>query len=76
MDNTPVFDYESQKLLPEVKKLYEKIIAQNDSRKSSKIISDYYGILKTNNFKQPEDIDKFLEEKGLFSMSGIQPDTR
>jgi hypothetical protein len=76
MDNTPVFDFESQKLLPEVKKLYERVITLNDSRKSSKIISNYYNLLKKTDFKQPENIQEFLEQSGLHSMLGVQPDTR
>jgi len=76
MDNTRTFDLETQKLLPEMKKLYEKIIARNESRKSTTIISDYYELLNTKGFQEPDDISKFLKSKGLYSMLGVQPDTR
>ena len=75
MDNSPVFD-ENNKLDPEAKQLYERVIAQKSSRKSSKIISDYYNLLKANNFHQFKGIDKFLKANGLYSMLSMQPDTR
>jgi len=76
MDNSRTFDYESQKLLPEVKALYEKIIAQNGSRKCQKIVSEYYDLLKANDFKELEKVDDFLKSKDLYSMLGVQPETR
>jgi hypothetical protein len=65
IDNTPVFDYDTQKLLPEIKKLFEKIIARKDARKSSKVIANYYAYLKANDFKQPENMDKFFKDNGF-----------
>ncbi|MDP4207834.1 MAG: hypothetical protein Q8928_03360 [Bacteroidota bacterium] len=76
MDNSRTFDLDNEKLLPELKKLYEKIIERKDARKSSKIISDYYDLLKNNDFKQPDNLSKFLKDNGLFSMLGVQPETR
>jgi len=76
MDNTPAFDFENQILLPELKNKYEKIIAKNDSRKSTEVIAKYYEFLKTKDFKQPENIEKFMEDNGFYSMLGVQPDNR
>jgi len=67
MDNTPVFDFETYELTPEVKILYQKIISENRDRKSTKIISEYYNLLKINGFKQPEDFQRFFDEHGLSS---------
>ena len=64
-ENTPVFDYETQILLPEVKALYEKIIAKNENRRTTKIISEYFNFLKAAKFKQPDNINDFLKKKGI-----------
>ena len=66
IENTPVFDYDNQVLLPEIKSLYEAIIAKNENRKSTGIITNYYNLLKENEFKQTETIDKFMKENNLY----------
>lgn len=66
IENTPVFDYDNQVLLPEIKSLYEAIIAKNEYRKSTGIITNYYNLLKENEFKQTETIDKFMKENNLY----------
>lgn len=76
MDNSRPFDMESEILLPDMKKLYEKIIGRNDSKKSSIIISEFYDLLKTTDFKQPDNLEKFLKDRGLYTMLGVQPHTR
>ena len=76
MDNSPTFDREQDKLSPSVKKLYETIIARNDSKRSTKVISEFYALLETTGFKMPENLDQFLKDRGLYTMLGVQPDTR
>ena len=66
IDNTPVFDYDTQILLPEIKNIYEKVIAKNDNRKSTEIITKYYNLLKEKEFKQNDDIDRFMKENKLY----------
>jgi predicted house-cleaning noncanonical NTP pyrophosphatase (MazG superfamily) len=64
-------------LLPEIKTLYERIIiALNEYRKSTRIIAAYYEYLKSIEFKYNESIEKFLKDNELFTMLGVQPDTR
>jgi len=50
MDNDPIFEREPAKLLPDIKRLYEKIIAKNESRNSTKKVTAFYNELKKNNF--------------------------
>jgi len=76
LDNSQLFDTETEKLLPELNKLYLKIIFRNETLKSTKVIKDYYELLRSNNFKMPEKIDSFLKENDLFLMLGVQPETR
>jgi len=76
MSNSPTFDQEQDKLLPNIKKLYEKIITHSDSRRSTKIISEFYTLLETTNFKMPKNMDQFLKDWGLHTMLAVQPDTR
>jgi len=75
-DNSETFDSETQNLYPGIKKLYEKIISHKDGKKSTKVISDYYELLKRNEFKQPDNLDLFLKANNLISMVGVQPETR
>ena len=76
MSNSPTFDQEQDRLSPTVKKLYEKIIARNDSRRSTKVISEFYALLKTTDFKMPANLNQFLKDRGLSTMIAVQPDTR
>jgi len=75
-DNSETFDSETQNLYPGIKRLYEKIISHKDGKKSTKVISDYFDLLKRNNFKQPDNLDLFLKANNLTSMVGVQPETR
>jgi hypothetical protein len=73
MDNTPAFGGEDGILNPELRNLYEKIIQKNDSSESTRIILNYYNLLKANQFKQPKNLNEFLEQHGLYSMKAVQP---
>ena len=55
-DNSPIYDYETKMILPEIKSLYEKIIKKNEARNSTRKIADLYNKLKNNNFKEIEEI--------------------
>lgn len=73
MDNTPAFSFENGILNFELKSLYEKVIKKADPRESTSIITEYYNLLKANQFKQPKEINDFLEQHDLYSMKAIQP---
>jgi len=74
--NSPVFDYQTNILIPEVKEAYEDYINSNDDSKSRQIVSNYYSLLKNNNFKKTPEFGNFLHENNLQSMNGVQPPTR
>lgn len=76
MDNTPAFDYETGKLLPELQFIYSKAIQKNDNRNSTKVLRKYFDYLKGNAFVQPLDMDAFLDSIGYYSMMGVQPPPR
>jgi len=76
MDNSPVFDYDSGKLFPLVHNLYLKIISRHDSLKSTRVIKEYYELLKASDYTRPDHLDKFLTDNELFSMVGVQPENR
>ena len=65
MDNSPLFDWDTRQILPEIKSLYENIVAQKNLRKSTEIIVDYYRLLQLNNFEQLNDVYHFLEAHNL-----------
>ena len=76
MDNSPVFDYDSGKLFPVIHNLYLNIISRHDSLKSTGVIKEYYKLLKASDFTRPDHLDQFLRENELFSMLGVEPETR
>jgi len=76
MDNSPLFDYDTGRLFPEIYNLYLKIISRHDALKSTRVIKEYYNLLKTSDFKMPDELDQFLKHHELFSMLGMQPENR
>jgi len=76
MDNSRVFDMDSNILLPEVKTIYEKAIQEDPDSKTSQLISSYYNFLSRHDFKQTDSVDVFLKEHKLSTMLGVQPATR
>ncbi len=73
MDNSRVFEGEENIIVPEIKALYEEIMKEDAQSNITKIIISYYSFLSKNNFKEPENIDKFLKENNLSSMLAVQP---
>jgi hypothetical protein len=49
-NSDPIYEYETNILKPEIKKMYEKVISKNESRNSTKEIRNIYNKLKANNF--------------------------
>lgn len=76
LDNSRLFDWDSNIMLPEVKQTYEIYKASYPETKSGKIISEYYQILKRNDFHYSDSIDFILKKYNLSSMRGIQPHLR
>lgn len=76
MDNSRVFDFENERLLPEVKMLYEAIIKSGPQTKSTEIIKGYYQLLAANDFKHSPRADDYVQSLDLGSMLGVQPHTR
>jgi hypothetical protein len=76
MDNSRVFDFENEKLIPAVKKLYESVIMSGPNTKSTEIIKGYYNLLAESDFKYSTKVDEYLKKNGLNSMLGVQPHSR
>jgi len=76
MDNSRVFDFDNNTLIPEVKILYEKISGEGTESPTSKIISSYYAFLARHDFKENDSIQIFLKTNNLSTMLAVQPHTR
>jgi hypothetical protein len=76
MDNTRVFDFDSNTLKPEVKFIYEGIIAEKPVTRTTEIITAYYNFLSRHNFKDNDSIKPYLQSIHHSSMIGVQPPTR
>jgi hypothetical protein len=67
-DDSPVFDDKTQLILPEIKKLYETIMASGKDHVSKKIVTDYYNFLAKNDFKQTDEVRIFLNRYDISSL--------
>jgi hypothetical protein len=77
LDNSPVYDYNTQELLPELKTLYEKIIKDDTASKTSHIISEYYDSLSAHGFMRNDSVIGQLERKyKLWNMMAAEPELR
>lgn len=65
LDNTPVFMHQNKSLNPGVKASYEKLIASNNDSKCRTIITEYYSILKKNNFVLTNESIEYLKGKSI-----------
>lgn len=62
-DNSKAFDPESNKLKDNLKVSFEKYISENPDSKSTKVVKDYYDLLKSSGFRYSEKVDSFILEK-------------
>ncbi len=76
LDNSRLFDWNTNILLPEVKKTYEEYKGSYPETRSGKIINEYYQILKHNDFYYSDSIGFILKKYKLSSMHMIQPHLR
>jgi hypothetical protein len=76
MDNSRVFETDSNLILPEVKKLYESIINKEADSPTKNIVSSYYSFLGRHNFQENDSIDLFLKSNNLSTMLAVQPHNR
>ncbi|HKC66731.1 MAG TPA: hypothetical protein VKG26_00740 [Bacteroidia bacterium] len=76
IDNSRIFDFDSKKLLPEIKTLYEKIKTDDTTLASTKLIAAYYNFLARHNFTDNDSIELFTKAHHIMPMLGVQPPTR
>lgn len=76
MDNSPVFESDTNLIDPEIKTVYEGLMQNEQNSKSGKLIGDYYRMLARHEFKTNDSVAVFLKEHKLSSMAAVQPDTR
>lgn len=76
LSNSPVFDNQTNALIPDVKDAYQDYIKSNNDSKSGQIVSNYYALLEKNNFKNSREAEAFLNDNNIKSMNDVQPPTR
>lgn len=60
LNNTPLFDYENNKMNDEAKAAYEKVIAKEN--KFSQTLKEYYELIKNNGFKLTEEVKSYRDK--------------
>ncbi len=76
MDNSRIFDFDSNQLIPAVKQVYNTFLEKYPQTRSGKLIAKFYNFLKENNFEYSEAVEEFYETNKIHSMLGVQPPTR
>lgn len=71
MDNSRTF--EQKRLKPEIKKVYENFKLRFANTKSGSLISRYYEILRSDDFKYTKAAEGFLRNNHVQILPGIQP---
>lgn len=65
--NSPTYNWSDKKLLPEVKKEYERFIKVNTTSKYHQVFKDYYELLSRNNFIVDKKAHSFLKKEGIIN---------
>lgn len=60
LNNTPLFDYEDNKMDDEAKAAYEKVIAKDSQ--FSQTMKEYYELIKNNGYKLTEEVKNYRDE--------------
>jgi hypothetical protein len=76
MDNSRIFNFEDNKLRPEVKQVYNALIDTYPRTRSGKLVAKFYKFLEARSFEYSPAVDEFYRENKINSMLGIQPRTR
>ncbi|MEM4261098.1 MAG: hypothetical protein QXG00_07690 [Candidatus Woesearchaeota archaeon] len=66
LDNSPVFDWESNKLDNELKKSYETFLKENKASSYYSVIKELYDIYKKYNFQDNGEARKFIYNLNLY----------
>lgn len=66
LDNSPAFDWESQKLDSELKSSYEIFLKENKNSSYFEILKNYYTVLEKNNFKGSDQVRKYVSDLNLW----------
>ena len=63
MDNSRVFDPETNRLSDSTKTSFESFIVKSPEGKSAEVVKAYLNLLKSTNFNYTDKVDSFLLEK-------------
>lgn len=62
MNNTPLFEYDSDTMNEDARKAYEEILAKNSNSEFLKKLSSFMDMVKKNDFKLTEEVDQYRKE--------------
>ena len=61
-DNSPVFDWQTHTLMPQVQQIIELYIAEYPDAVSTPTLQQFMALAAASNFKKSADIDTFIEQ--------------
>ncbi|MGM9745511.1 MAG: hypothetical protein ACI30H_00905 [Paludibacteraceae bacterium] len=61
-DNSPVFDWETQMLMPQIQQIIELYITEYPDAVSTPLLQQFMALAAASNFKKSADIDTFIEQ--------------
>ena len=59
IDNSPIFDMTTRRLLPEMQKRFERFAQQHAATRSGKATSEYLKLLRSNRFVRTAAVEEF-----------------
>jgi|GEM_PF-1932797 len=61
LDNSRLYDYGTGELKDELKKSYERYIAEYGDQPSGRAVLEFYNLLKKNNFKETDEVKEYAK---------------
>ena len=65
LNNTPLFDYDTKIIDNDAKEAYMEIVDKDKDSELLSEIKDFLNVLKKNDYKSTDEVEKFIEEKGV-----------
>lgn len=62
LNNTPLFSYDSKLMDPDARKAYENFLKDGKDSDFIKILNDYMELIKKNDYKLTDDLDKYRKD--------------
>ncbi|HEX7714157.1 MAG TPA: hypothetical protein VF531_09045 [Bacillota bacterium] len=72
-NNTPLFSYETQRMVPKAKQIYQQYTWNNENGRFSALMKEYLSVLKENDFRLTSEVDTYRKKaESIFSDNSMK----